>query len=84
MRICDGQPWPSFLDGNNSTSHLVKSSREEVEGGHDGSIRTQTVLTHDFLVIDGIPDINIGSERHRPDRWIQVEVVSFLALREDV
>ena len=61
-------------------NHLVKLSCKQVQAGQNSAVRTQLVRLHDFLVLNGVSDVDIAGIGDLKNGGVKIYVVASFAL----
>lgn len=65
-------------------THLVEPRREQVARREDAAVGPEAVLLHDVLVVDGVPDVDVGAVWQLRDRGVEVYDVARAPRRVEV
>ena len=52
---------------------LVELCCKEIKAGDDAAVGAELVLLHDLLVVDGVPNVNVGGKGNLATRRIKVD-----------
>ena len=91
MMVSSSKSTKSPIPGKFSTSlqvtksFLVEFGGKEIQTGDNSSVGTELVLLHDLLVVDRVPDVDVGWEGDLPAGRVQVHHVGgHLDIKQDI